>query len=75
MEAPERIQPRNLADYLEVMSKAVFQSQPSLSTPAGAAGLQSRPDRLSPQCTRRGNAASTTASSSAATLTSGPGSR
>jgi hypothetical protein len=26
MEAPAQIQPRNLADYLDVMSKAVFQS-------------------------------------------------
>ncbi len=26
MKAPEKIQPRNLGDYLEVMSKAVFQS-------------------------------------------------
>jgi 3-methyladenine DNA glycosylase Tag len=26
MEAPQRIQPRGLADYLEAMSKAVFQS-------------------------------------------------
>ena len=26
MEAPERIEPKRLGDYLEVMSKSVFQS-------------------------------------------------
>ena len=43
MQAPERIEPRSLADYLEVMSKSVFQTGISwrVGTPSGPAS--SRP--------------------------------
>lgn len=30
MEPPQQIEPRSLADYLEVMSKAVFQDRKSV---------------------------------------------